>query len=238
MADRIAGDEVRRQFVDDGGDHRIEVRDLVMQFEVTAGQRLEADAIGGIQVAIGGQIGSPRGQRTDELHAGQAAQLIAQAVRGADDRVVDHLQGDAPGAHRGLPASHENPQGFDHPVPASRRHGPLACKGGMGRVLSVEIVVLATPAAILLVGGRDLENRDPCLLHEAQEPCAIAAGRFYPDALQVAEGAHPGEHLAIALPGGGEASCSDNPILFVDDRCDVKILVGIDAANNATCSLR
>jgi hypothetical protein len=73
--------------------------------------------------------------------------------------IVDHLQGDAPGAYRRLPASHENPQGFDHPVPASRRHGPLACKSGMGRVLSIEIVVLATPAAILLVGGRNLEDR-------------------------------------------------------------------------------
>ena len=46
-ADRIAGDEVRGQLIDDGGDHHIEIRDLIMQFEVTAGQGLEADAIGG-----------------------------------------------------------------------------------------------------------------------------------------------------------------------------------------------
>ena len=137
MADRIAGDEVRRQLVDDGCDHHIQVRDLVMQFEVTAAEGSKADAIGGIQVAICGQIRTPRGQRSNELHAGKAAELIPKAVRGADDRVVDHLQGDAPGAYRRLPASHQNPQGFDHPVPASRRHGPLACKGGMGRVLSI-----------------------------------------------------------------------------------------------------
>ena len=60
-----------------------------MQFEVTAGQRLETDAIGGIQVAISGKIGSPRGQRADELHAGQAAQLIAQASRGAAYQSAD-----------------------------------------------------------------------------------------------------------------------------------------------------
>ena len=48
MANRIAGDEVRRQLVYDGSDHHIEICDLIMQFEVTAGQRLEADAIGGI----------------------------------------------------------------------------------------------------------------------------------------------------------------------------------------------
>jgi hypothetical protein len=147
---------------------------------------------------------------------------------------VDHLQGDAPGAYRRLPASHENPQGFDHPVPASRRHGPLVCKSGMGRVLSIEIVVLATPAAILLVGSGDLENRNPGLLHETEEARAIAASRLYTDALQVAEGSPPGEHLAITLPGGGEASRFDDPILFVDDRCDVQILMSIDAANDAT----
>ena len=86
-----------------------QVRDLVMQFEVTASKGFEADAIGGIQVAICCQIRAPRGQGADELHAGKAAQLIAKTVGSADDRIVDHLQGDAPGAYRGLPASHENP---------------------------------------------------------------------------------------------------------------------------------
>jgi hypothetical protein len=74
------------------------------------------------------------------------------------------------------------------------------------------------------------------LLHETEKACAIAASRLYTDALQVTEGAHPGEHLAIALTGGGEGSRSDNPILLIDDRCDMKILMGIDAANNARCS--
>src|SRR5271166_1670026 len=45
MADRIAGDEVRRQLVDDGCDHHIQVRDLVMQFEETASKGFEADAM-------------------------------------------------------------------------------------------------------------------------------------------------------------------------------------------------
>ena len=74
--------------------------------------------------------------------------------------------------------------GFDHAVPASRRHGPLACKGGMGRVLSIEIVVLATSAAILLVRGCDLENRNPGWLHETEKACAIAASRLYTDAVK------------------------------------------------------
>ncbi len=52
LANRIAGDELLRRLIDDGGDHRIEIRDLIMQFEVTAGQGLEADAIGGFQVAM------------------------------------------------------------------------------------------------------------------------------------------------------------------------------------------
>jgi hypothetical protein len=50
------------------------------------------------------------------------------------------------------------------------------------------------------------------------------------------KGAHPGQHLAIALLSRGEGSRSNDPILFVDDRCDVKILVGIDAADDRTYS--
>src|SRR3984885_3253661 len=106
----------------------------------------------------------------------------------------------------------------------------------MGRVLSIEIVVLATSAAILLVRGCDLENRNPGLLHETEQACAIASSRLYTDVLQVTEGPHPGEHLAIALTGGGEGSRFDHPILLIHDRCDMKILVGIHAADDATCS--
>src|SRR5271163_2459757 len=106
----------------------------------------------------------------------------------------------------------------------------------MGRVLGVEIVVLSSPPSILLVGGRDLEDHDLCLLHKAQEPCAVAAGRLDSDALKLTEGEHPGEHLAIALPGRGEGSCSEDPILLIDYRCDVKILMGIDAADNVSLS--
>jgi hypothetical protein len=117
-----------------------------------------------------------------------------------------------------------------------RRDGSLACKGGMGCVLGIEIVVLAASAAILLVRVCDLENRNPGLLHETEKTCAIAASRLYTDALQVTEGQHPGEHLAIALTGGGEGSRSDNPILLIHDRCEVKILTSIHAAGDATCS--
>src|ERR1700683_2235802 len=44
VADRIAGHKVRRQLVDNGGDHYIQVRDLVMQFEVTASKGFEAES--------------------------------------------------------------------------------------------------------------------------------------------------------------------------------------------------
>ena len=54
--------------------------------------------------------------------------------------------------------------------------------------------------------------------------------------MQVTEGPHPGEHLAIALTGGGEGSRSDNPILLIHDRCDVKILMSIHAADDAARS--
>ena len=59
MAYRIACDEVGRQLVDDGDNHRVEIRDLIMQFEVSAGQGFEADAIGRLHVAISGKVRPP-----------------------------------------------------------------------------------------------------------------------------------------------------------------------------------
>src|SRR5689334_22659426 len=46
VANRVPGHESGSQFVDDGGDHGIEVRDLVVQLEVTPAQRLEGDPVG------------------------------------------------------------------------------------------------------------------------------------------------------------------------------------------------
>jgi hypothetical protein len=57
MPDRVAGDEVRRQLVDDGGDHRVEIPKLVVQLEVASGEGFETDTISGVQVTIGCQIG-------------------------------------------------------------------------------------------------------------------------------------------------------------------------------------
>ena len=70
MADRVASDEVGRQFVDDDGDHAVEIGDLVVQFEITTGQRFEADPICRLDFPIGGQVGPPGRQRSNQLHAG------------------------------------------------------------------------------------------------------------------------------------------------------------------------
>ena len=67
----------------------------------------------------------------------------------------------------------------------------------MSGVLGVEIVVLASPASILFVLGRDLEHGNSGLLHKPQQASAIAAGRFHANALQVAKRPHPGQHLPM-----------------------------------------
>ena len=59
MPDRAVGDEVRRQLVDDGGDHRVEIPKLVVQLEVASSEGFEADKISGVQLTIGCQIGAP-----------------------------------------------------------------------------------------------------------------------------------------------------------------------------------
>ena len=135
------------------------------------------------------EIGSPRGQRTDELHAGEAAQLIAQAIGGADDRVVDHLQGDTPGAHRRLPAKPSEPAGIW--IMPSRLRGVTVrwpakaawaafCASRSSRARArarVCVCSCCADADPACPESADLEDRDLCLLHEAQEPCTIAAGQ-------------------------------------------------------------
>lgn len=106
-------------------------------------------------------------------------------------------------------------------------------EGRMRGILGVEIVVLAAPAPILPVGRGDLEHDNPGLPQEAQEPSPIAAGRLDTDALDFAERAHPREHLPIALAGTAEGLRSQHPVLLVDHRRDVQILVSIDAPDDA-----
>jgi hypothetical protein len=126
----------------------------------------------------------------------------------------------------------ENAQGLDHAVAALRRDGALAGEGGMGRVLGIEIVVLATLATVLPVGCRDLQHLDAGLLQVAEQPRAIGAGRLDPDTPERPEGAHPGEHELVAVPGGRKRLASENLVMLVDDRGDVQILVGVDAAHH------
>ena len=91
MPDRGASHEIRGELLDDGADHGVEVRDLVMELEVSAGEGFKADAVGGFHIAIGAQVRPPGGQGPDELHSGHRPQEIPQSIGGADDRALDHL---------------------------------------------------------------------------------------------------------------------------------------------------
>jgi hypothetical protein len=102
----------------------------------------------------------------------------------------------------------------------------------MRGILGVEIVVLATPATIEPIRCRDFQNVDAGLLHEAQEPGAVAAGRLNTDAMDITERSHPGKHLPIPLPGCRKASGSDNTVLLVNDSRDMQILMGVHAAHD------
>ena len=132
---------------------------------------------------------------------GHGTQGVPQSVRCAHDGVVDHLQGDTSRCDGRLAASRENPQGFDHAVPASRRDRPLAGEGGMGSVLCIEIVVLAAPAPIMPIRRRHFQNLDARLLHEAQQASAIAAGRLNANAVDIPERSHPRRAFA-GIPDG------------------------------------
>ena len=65
-------------------------------------------------------------------------------------------------------------------------------------------------------------------------PRSVGAGRLDADALKQPEGAHPGKHLLVTMPGGWEALASQHPVMLIDDGSDVKVLVRVDAADDTT----
>ena len=107
----------------------------------------------------------------------------------------------------------------------------------MGRILRVEIVVLATSTAIVLVRRRDLQNLDPHLLNEAKQAGAIAAGRTRSRCV----GPHrriASRRASVGSPGGSWQSFGpQNTVAFIDDGRDMQILMGVHAANDMADSI-
>jgi hypothetical protein len=119
-------------------------------------------------------------------------------------------------------------------MPSLRRGGnsPLACKGGVSGALGIQIITLATPAAIMPIRRCNFQYLDPGGLQKAQQPGAVAAGRFNPDTQKIARRAHPCQHLSITLSCRGKTLCTQHMILLIDDGRNMQILVGIDTTND------
>jgi hypothetical protein len=102
------------------------------------------------------------------LHAGHLAQRFPEFVGSADDGVLDHLQRHTPGGNCRLSAGFEHTQGLDHPVMAFGCDGALAGEGCVCSVLGIQVIVLTTLTATMLVWCRDLQNFDVGVLHVTQ----------------------------------------------------------------------
>ena len=111
-------------------------------------------------------------------------------LRGPIDEGVDCLEADGP-QPRFVPGFQPTGDLFGRPFTCfrtSRLPGSATRACGMGRVLSIEIVVLATSAAIWLVRGCDLENRNPGLLHETEKACAVDVRHLHCHRVKVCAG--------------------------------------------------
>lgn len=93
LSNRVARQKIWGQLLDNGADHHVQVGNLIVQLKIAPAQRLETDPVGRCNVAIVRQIGSPGGQRPDQLHARHISQRLAQFIRRADDRILNELQG-------------------------------------------------------------------------------------------------------------------------------------------------
>src|SRR3954465_14027343 len=110
----------------------------------------------------------------------------------------------------------------------------VAVQRCVGRVLGVKIIVFPALAAIMLVRCRDLKDFDAGLLHVTQQSCTVRARRLNTDTLERSEGAHPVEHLLVAVPGCRKGPARQHSIKVIDNGRDMKIFVRIDAADDAT----
>ena len=70
-----------------------------------------------------------------------------------------------------------------------------------------------------------------------QQACTVGARRLDTDTLERSEGAHPDEHLLVAMPGGSKALAGQYPIKLIDNGGGMKIFVRIDAADDTTARL-
>ena len=102
------------------------------------------------------------------MHAGQGSQRFAQFIGRRHDSGLDHLEGDATGGYGGFTTHLQDPQGLDHAVPALRCHGARAREGGMGGVLRIDDIILASFATIRFVRRGYLQHRDAGFLQESQ----------------------------------------------------------------------
>src|SRR4051812_47403701 len=84
--------------------------------------------------------------------------------------------------------------------------------------------------------GSDLQDLYASLLQVAEQPRPVSARYLDADTPDRSEGAHPGQHLLVAMPGGGERLTSEKPVMVIDDGGDVEILVDIDAADDKGAS--
>jgi hypothetical protein len=115
-----------------------------------------------------------------------------------------------------------------------RRIRGVASRPGGSRTSGSDREVETRLLQIMRVRCRDFHPFDAGVLHVTEPPCAIGARCLDADTLQRSEGAHPDEHLLVAVPSGGKALTCHHPIKLIDNGSDMKIFIRVDAANNAT----
>src|SRR3546814_13106745 len=90
------------------------------------------------------------------------------------------------------------------PISCFRRDGTDTCKRGMGRILGIDGVVLATFASVCFVWSRHFLHHDAIGLTVMQQSGAVASRAFHSHAFASAARAPPGNHPLIPMPGRRE----------------------------------
>lgn len=143
--------------------------------------------------------------------------------------LVDRLGASDDGAALG---QSQHADRLDRAVTAFGSRGRLACEHGEGSVDSIHRIALAEPTSTLPVWSHDLDHPHRTGGEITSHASAERTGALDPDGAYRAKAGEPDQEQVMASGGVWERPRPKRAPNQVDSRCDVPVLVRVDAPND------
>jgi hypothetical protein len=123
-------------------------------------------------------------------------------------------------------------QRLDHAIASFGRDGPYLGQSCVSGIFSVDRIVFASLAAIMLIRCRHFQYGHASLLKVTKQTSAIGSRAFHANASKFTKRTEPCQHLLIPMTRTWETLVAQNVILVINHCCEMQLLVGIHATNH------